>query len=342
MKRYSTIYRHIAIWMAVFFIAASSFADPHHDIIKRKMDFFEMKESLVMDQKWVPFPDYYDREGWNNFLGDSRDEYIKRGENYLDYKYKMIPASAYLESARNGDRDAFKPYMQNEEALSHLLLAELAEGKGRFMDQIIDGVFALCHINTWSSPADTGTLQPHNAHIIDTEAAQLGNLLAWTYYSFNKEFDKVDPEISRRLLYELRERIMDPFFTVDSFEWTARRDNKKSKLNNTVPWVNGNVLVSFMLLENDRDKLAQAVYYTMQSVDKYLNQVKNAGTGNDPQSRSISVGRVLDYLELLSLVTDKKFDISEEPLIRKMGKIVSRADSSCNERGMLLRFKNKK
>ncbi len=335
MKKIIVISRILALCFAFLFSIAGSAADTKRDLLKNRMDFYEVRESLAMDRKWVPYPEYSDREGWDNFFKDFRDQYIKEGENYLDYKYKMIPASAYLEFELNGANEAFyKPYTANKEALAHLLLAELAEGKGRFLDQIIDGIFALCHMNTWSSPVSNrgegqsrGAMQPHDSHIIDIEAAQLGNMLSWIYYFFNKEFDNIDPEISRRLHHELQVRIMDPFFTVDSFEWTARRDNKKSAPGNIVPLVNSNVLVSFMLLENDKDKLAQAVYYTMQSVDKYLNQIKKGGS-NEALNRSESAGKVLDYLEMLWLATGGKLDLSDESLIRKMRKLVARSGST--------------
>lgn len=45
-------------------------------------------------------------------------------------------------------------------------------------------------------------------------------------------------------------------------------------INNWNPWCNSNVLQCYLLLENDRDRLAKAVWRSMQSVDKFINFVK--------------------------------------------------------------------
>ena len=63
------------------------------DLLQRSATEAEVKASLVMDQKWVPYPAYSDRNGWNNLLGDYRDDIIKTGEKCLDYKWEVVKAS---------------------------------------------------------------------------------------------------------------------------------------------------------------------------------------------------------------------------------------------------------
>lgn len=48
-------------------------------------------------------------------------------------------------------------------------------------------------------------------------------------------------------------------------------------MNNWNPWCNSNCLMTFMLLENDVDRLSKAVSRSMQSVDKFLNYVHSDG-----------------------------------------------------------------
>lgn len=57
-----------------------------------------------MEQKWVPYPDYSDRAGWDKLLGDYKEKYIRKGESYLDYEWKVVKATDYLEFGRSGDR----------------------------------------------------------------------------------------------------------------------------------------------------------------------------------------------------------------------------------------------
>ena len=101
------------------------------DLLQRSATEAEVKASLVMDQKWVPYPAYSDRNGWNNLLGDYRDDIIKTGEKCLDYKWEVVKASQYLEFEKSGSRDIMeKPNNRNSTAFGKLLMAELAEGKG--------------------------------------------------------------------------------------------------------------------------------------------------------------------------------------------------------------------
>lgn len=51
------------------------------DLLQRSATEAEVKASLVMDQKWVPYPAYSDRNGWNDLLGDYRNDIIKQARN---------------------------------------------------------------------------------------------------------------------------------------------------------------------------------------------------------------------------------------------------------------------
>lgn len=144
-------------------------------------------------------------------------------------------------------------------------MAELAEGKGRFVDQLINGVFNACEMTSWALAAHIIVQPSHRAlpaydyPVIDLTSGDLGGLLAWTYHFMRPSFDKVDPEISRRLRHELQTRILDPYMNNDSFWWMGRNYNGRM-LNNWNPWCNSNALMCFMLLEDNRDTLAKAVH----------------------------------------------------------------------------------
>ena len=48
-------------------------------------------------------------------------------------------------------------------------------------------------------------------------------------------------------------------------------------VNNWNPWCNSNALQCFLLMENNKDRLAKAVYRSMKSVDQFINFVKSDG-----------------------------------------------------------------
>ena len=112
----------------------------------------QVKESLVMGQKWVKYPAYTDRAGWDAIFGQYKDHYIKAGENLLDFEWKVVRATDYLAFERSGNRSVMEGrYYNNVGTLGALFLAEMAEGKGRFIDPMIDGIFLMCEMTSWSA-----------------------------------------------------------------------------------------------------------------------------------------------------------------------------------------------
>ena len=309
-----------------------TYAYTERDLLQKQADINRLKEILVLDRQWVTYPDYNDRASWDRFLGTFKDEYIRRGEKRLNYQWQVVKATDYLAFERTGNRQIMeKPFGANNGAIADLLMAELAEGKGRFVDQLINGVFNACEMTSWALAAHIIVQPSHRAlpaydyPVIDLTSGDLGGLLAWTYHFMRPSFDKVDPEISRRLRHELQTRILDPYMNNDSFWWMGRNYNGRM-LNNWNPWCNSNALMCFMLLEDNRDTLAKAVHLTMESVDKFLNYIKADGACEEgPSYWGHAAGKTLDYLELLSDITGDKVNIFNEPMIKNMGEYISRS-----------------
>ena len=53
--------------------AASTFAYTERDLLQKQADVNRLKDILVMNQQWVTYPDYSDRNGWDTFLGTFKD-----------------------------------------------------------------------------------------------------------------------------------------------------------------------------------------------------------------------------------------------------------------------------
>ena len=292
----------------------------------------QVKESLVMDQKWVKYPAYTDRAGWDALFGKYKDDYIKAGEKLVDFEWKVVRATDYLAFERSGNRSVMEGrYYNNVGTLGALFLAELAEGKGRFIDQIIDGVFLMCEMTSWSASAHVvqqrtkRSLPSDEQPVLDLREAEMGQLMSWIHYFMKDEFDKVDPEISRRLRHELQKKVLDVYLNNDSFDWMAR-GKKGSMQNNWNPWCNSNALIAFMLLENDRDVLADAVYESMRSVDEFLNYIKSDGACEEgPGYWDAAAGKLCDYLEMLREITGGKVDLFGNKMVKDMGEYIYRS-----------------
>lgn len=323
----------LTLFCLLFGIIASANAYVERNLLQKAADISALESVLLMDRQWVPYPDYTDRSGWDQMLGDYKTDCIKRGEKKLGYEWKVVKATDYIEFERSGNRRIMEdPFGSNNGAIADLLMAELAEGKGRFIDQLINGVFHSCEMTSWALSAHLGaqrskrSLPDYKEHVIDLTAGDLGSLLSWVYYFFYEEFDKVNPVISERLRHELQERILDTYMNEDRFWWMAFNYKPGTLVNNWNPWCNFNVLQCFLLLENDKEKLAKAVHRTMVSVDKFINYTHADGACEEgPSYWGHAAGKMYDYLQLLSDGTGGKVSLFDQPIIKNMGEYIARS-----------------
>lgn len=314
-----------------FFINIQAYTK--RDLLQKETKLVTLKDKLLFNQKWVTYPDYTNRNGWDQLLTDNKLYIISQGEKYLGYKWQVVQATDYLDFERTGTRITMeKPLNENLTAISSLFLAELAEGKGRFMDQIINGIFHSCEMTSWVLSAHLviqqshRSMPDHNTQVIDLVSGDTGSLFSWIYYFLNKEFDKVNPIISERLKKEIQDKILEPYMDGNRFWWMALDDNWKGFVNNWNPWCNSNVLQCFLLIENDPDKLSAAVYKTMISVDKFINYTQEDGACEEgPAYWGHAAGKMYDYLQLLSDATNGKVSIFDKPIIKNMGEYISRS-----------------
>ena len=105
----------------------------------------QLQDVLQPTDKWVTYPAYNDRTAWENRIpADICEHIIKAGEKALSYEWKPDLATDYLAYKRRGE---ILTGRQNQMTLNTLVLAELVEGKGRFMDAIINGTWFLCEVS---------------------------------------------------------------------------------------------------------------------------------------------------------------------------------------------------
>ena len=304
------------------------------NLLQHAADRDRVRAALVAGREWVPYPAYADRKAWDALTGENREMLIRRGEKGLDFEWKVIRATDYLEFERSGNRKIMEDRNNaNLKTLADLVVAELAEGEGRFVDQILNGAFHLCEMTSWALSAHTKLQRSHRSlpakddHVIALVSCEAGAMLAWIDYFFAETFDRIDPSVSKRIRREVKERILDTYMSRgERFWWTGFREDGKHTINNWNPWCNCNVLQCFLLLEANPDRLADAVYRTMQSVDKFFNYVKGDGACEEgPAYWEAAGGKAYDYLQVLSWATNGGVSLFEEPMIRDMGEYISRS-----------------
>lgn len=295
------------------------------NLLENSLKGLDLAEHKLM----LEYPGYAERDFWNALPPDVRALAIKKAEKSRQVKLENVPLTTYLEYVRIGNRKNCDELEGRQRSnLQNLVLGELMEGKGRFMDAIIDHAWALCERSTWVGTAHLASqkngagVPDRNDVIIDLHSGEVSCLLAWTYYFFKEQFDRVSPLIAQRILQELEQRTFQPYLNREDIWWMGFRG---SFVNNWNVWCNYNVLISALLAEKDPVRKQQIVRKTMKSVDHFINYYKNdGGCEEGPSYWGHAPGKMMEYLEALRKATDGKVDIFHEPLIRKMGTYIAK------------------
>ncbi len=315
-------------------------ADGKRNLLKSLCTEQELSTMLLPAEKWVPFPAYSDREGWNRLPEQVRVKYAKQAERYLDFPWHDVKATEYLAFSRTGNRQAMEnPQSARVAALRSLAMGELAEGKGRFMDDLVNGVYSFCEMSSWCLSACfymhqrgkdgwNGMLGPTNLPdiedpIIDLWVAEAGNDLSWIWYFFKDEFDKMSPVISKRLHSEITKRVLEPYYTRNDYWWITGWG--RDEANNWNPWCNYNVSTAILLCEKDPAKRAKGIYKAMTSVDLFFNIYPEDGSCEEgPNYWSMAGAKAYDFVNLIDMSTGGKVNIFSNELFKNIGRYIYR------------------
>jgi len=281
-------------------------------------------QSLIPQEEFKPFPQT--PEGWKKLLPDSViARIISNGDAALKKDFEGIPATVMLEFIRNNNRtDYEKLSFQKRNQLWSMVLAESMEGKGRFTDQIVNGIWSICEESFWGISAHVG-IQKAGAGLPDVEdpivdlfSAETGALLGWTDYFTGPKLDAVSKLIRPRIRYEIDRRILAPMLTA-KYGWMGR-GNPNAKLNNWAPWIASNYITADLLIEKDEAKRTHALNIAIGIINQYVNGLgADGGCDEGPGYWNAAGASVYDALNLLYDATGGKYNIYKDPFIEKMG-----------------------
>ncbi len=289
----------------------------------------KVEKVLVAREQWQPWPKWGDRQRWESLPAEVRQDLIANSEQYLGYDWPDLPAKLFLEYAREGNRSRYEhEHFGRRSALTHLLAAECVEGKGRFLDDIVNGIWAICEESFWGVPAHVGAqkagsgLPDPGEPVVDLFAAETGESLAWTYYLLGEQLDRVSPMVRQRIRYEIDRRILTPCLERDDFGWMGFGGGR---VNNWNPWCNASWLTCALLVEPDEGRRIRAVAKIARSLDHFLDAyADDGGCDEGPGYWSRAGASLFDCLELLHSATGGAVDVYDRPLIKEIGRYIYR------------------
>ncbi len=261
--------------------------------------------------------DYYSciagSNAWDKLDDTLKKELVKNGEKYLNYQYPPIPATLFMSFLRTGNRVNYENvYFAGRIALNNLVLAECAERKSRFIDDIINGIFAICEETAWQLPCHNSYERNAPNHILadcakpvlDLFACETGAQLTMVRYLLKSSLDKVSPVIIKRIDHELKYRIITPYLE-QHFWWMGREEES---MNNWTIWCTQNILITvFAGSRSDSVKL-KTFLKASKSIDCFLKEYGEDGCCDEGAQYYRHAGLCLfNTMEILNAVTQNYF-----------------------------------
>jgi hypothetical protein len=333
------------------FLAASSafLAAPQHraaaevtprNLIARRVSLDTLRTSLLPPEKWHPWPTAAERDHWEALPADARKEIVANGERQLKGDWPVLPASVFLEYKRTGNRSHYEALRNVRRGrLLELTVAECVEGKGRFLDEMLNGLWATCEETYWGLPAHLGEqkagpgLPDINEPIVDLFAAETSAQIAWTLYLLSPALEKLNNLVVPRLYLEMDRRILTPNLQRDDFWWMGIPVNghPARSLNNWTPWICSNWLTTALIAERDAGRRLKATQKILGCLDRFMNgYADDGGCDEGPGYWNAAGGALFDNLELLRSASNGGIDMFQEPLVKEIGRYIYRAHIAGN------------
>ena len=310
------------------------------NLLTTKYNSDKVAAALVPLDGYKPFPTIHDRDDWNSLRSETRAALLADGEKYLGFHWPEMPATVFLEYARMGNRSDYEGIRNKRmAALQALLYAECVEAGGRFVDDIVNGLWATCEESFWGVPAhlyiqkaDLGLPDPRDP-IVDLFAAQTSALIATAVYLLGDTLDKVNPLVRERCVFEAERRILEPSLA-QNFMWMGLPGGKPrhdlpwlvdpthgevQAVNNWDAWISWNWLTTILFLDRDPARRIKGVQKVMVCLDNFMNTYPDdGGCEEGPGYWSVATGALFESLELLRSATRETIDLYANPLLLQM------------------------
>ena len=232
---------------------------------------------------------------WRNSIPtEMRQSYIDYGERYAGKPWMDLPWTVFAENKQTGNRVNYeKLCFEKRRQLAALVMAEIMEGKGRFMGDIVDGMGSFCEETWWGIPAHYSKAIPlAELQEVDLFNAETASLIVWTKYMLQKQFDQFSPDLCQRIDREIERRILIPALEKDYWWKTAGM--------NWNPWICSNWLTCVLLCEKDEARQAEAIAQIRKATQAFIDAYpEDGGCDEGPGYWDRAAASMFEILRLL-------------------------------------------
>lgn len=270
-----------------------------------------------------------DRAAWNGLDENLKRKLIQNVETLQPAAWSQILATDFLEFSRSGNRQRFEEkQFSRRTMLNSFVLAECAEYQGRFLDDILNGIYLICEETAWQLP-------PHNSYVRDTPqlplpdvtrpvldlfSAETGAVLAAVRYLMKSAPGDCGSFVTGMIDQELERRIFTPYLQ-EHFWWMG---DGVSHMNNWTVWCTQNVLLAAAFCELPEEQMRKIMLKACQSIDYFLDEYGEDGCCDEGAQYFRHAGLCLfGCMEILNEITGGWFgELYQVPKIRNIASYI--------------------
>jgi hypothetical protein len=304
-------------------------------MLTRECTLASIPDIFVEGHSWIDLPKYENRNFWNNISPDLKGIIIERGVKASKTPPVTLTGYDYLLFKQGDTYDIVsQKILSKKNRLEDLMIAEIVEGKGRFLTEISNSVWDLCALTNWTGPESqfiqTGQfgLPSIDRVIVDELTGEIAGVLAWAYYYFEAEFNKIDPSISNWIITSIKSKFLSPNNDKYDFYWMCFQTKN---ISYQTPWISYNWLLANLIVDKNNQQRKNSVFKALECLDFFYKQIPSDGacTGG-AEIWQYASGKFFQSLELLDLVTVGEIDIYSDEILKKMGEYITSTHISDN------------
>ena len=242
-----------------------------------------------------------------------RQSYIAFGEQYLKKEWSSLPASVFAEFKKTGNRTHYEGLMfEKRRQLAALVMAELMEGRQRFMPDIINGLMSTLEETWWGLPAHYKTEIPQTEdQTVDLFNAETAALVAYTRHILSDEIGRFSPLLNQRIDQEISRRILQPALKTNYWWKTAGM--------NWNPWICSNWAACVLFCEHDEGHRTEAIEQIEKACEAFIAAYPaDGGCDEGPHYWDRAAASLFETLYLLQSISHSSFLISHSAKLLAM------------------------
>lgn len=282
------------------------------------------------------FPPATDRKSWDKmYHGDLQKKYtyaiLEAAPKILNTPWPGCSLKLFTRYIKTGDRIAYQAeYSAKRKRLITLALAECIENRGRYIEEIAEGMWQIISEPTWAYPAHERFNAPDPVpiagkyEVVDLGSSETGLILANIMELLEPQLLAYSPSLLERVKKEIVRRVIEPLEAEDDEPWWLRKVIYHP--SNWIPWCCSNSFgAAVYVLKKDPDRLAKLTWKMFSAVDKFIGVYMPDGACDEgPGYWTHSVAEMYQFMEQVNCRTEGLYnDFFKQPKIRRMGEFIA-------------------